>query len=250
MRVGPEVLAILDRCTLDGNRLFLPPAQLDRASYVAVNKVIEAAGGKWSKREKAHLFPADPADIIDGIALTGEITTAQDMGFFPTPPEVVARLIGLAELSHGLTVLEPSAGLGAIVNAAQPITGYVAAVEVDENRAAALKSQGVASWVAEADFLTIEAGFVLFDRVVMNPPFAKQQDIDHVTHALGFLKPGGLLVSVMSASTPTRANRKAVEFQKLVAAHGGWFESLPDDAFKASGTGVHTVIVVIPEASA
>lgn len=251
MRVGPEVLAILDRCTLDGNRLFLPPGQLDRASYVAVNKVIEAAGGKWSKREKAHLFPADPADVIDSIALTGEIVSAkQALGFFPTPPDVIARLIGLAELSHGLTVLEPSAGLGAIVNAVHPITGYAAAVEVDENRAGALISQGVAAWVAEADFLTIEAHVELFDRVVMNPPFARQQDIDHVTHALGFLKPDGLLVSVMSASTPTRANRKAVEFQKLVAAHGGWFEPLPDDAFKASGTGVHTVIVVIPEASA
>jgi 16S rRNA G1207 methylase RsmC len=33
----------------------------------------------------------------------------------------------------------------------------------------------------------------------MNPPFARQADIHHVNHALKFLKPDGLLVSVMSA---------------------------------------------------
>lgn len=251
MRVSPDVLAILDRCTADGDKLFLPAGQLDRKLYEAVNKVLVAAGGKWNRSAKAHLFTESPADVIDRTITSGEIVSAkQALGFFETPPEVIARLICLAELEQGLAVLEPSAGLGAIVNAVQPITGHVAAVEVDEKRAGALISAGVAAWVAEADFLTIEGGHEMFDRVVMNPPFARQQDIDHATHALGFLKPDGLLVSVMSVSVTYRENRKAEAFRKLVADRGGWFEELPEDAFEASGTGVHTVIAVIPAGGA
>jgi hypothetical protein len=65
-------------------------------------------------------------------------------------------------------------------------------------------------------------------------------------HALEFLKPGGLLVSVMSLGTTFRENRLTGNFQELVKDRGGEFLPLPDDAFKVSGTGVKTVIAVIP----
>lgn len=245
MRVGPDVIAILDRCTFDGPRLLLA-GQLTRGEYVAVNKVIETAGGKWAKREKAHLFDGDAADIIDQVILAGEVTSAkQALGFFETPPAVVARLITLAGLKPDHGALEPSAGDGAIAAAVAPLVDWVDAVEVDEGRFERLALMGFTGAVILADFL----GYVTdrrYDRVVMNPPFARQQDIDHVIHALGFLKPDGLLVSVMSVSVTFRQNRKADDFRKLVADRGGWFEELPEDAFKPSGTGVHTVIAVIP----
>jgi type I restriction-modification system DNA methylase subunit len=85
-----------------------------------------------------------------------------------------------------------------------------------------------------------------YDRVVMNPPFAKQADIKHVMHALKFLKPDGKLVSVMSASVDFRDNKLTKEFRDLIAERGGRIEALPDGAFKESGTMVRTVIVEIP----
>jgi 16S rRNA G1207 methylase RsmC len=85
----------------------------------------------------------------------------------------------------------------------------------------------------------------LFDRIVMNPPFADQQDIRHVRHALGFLKPGGRLVAIMSAGVTFREDRLAREFRALVEDRGGTIEELPADAFKASGTGVLAVLVTI-----
>lgn len=249
MRIAPGVIDVLDRCTVDGNALTLP-GQLDRKAYVEVNKVIEAAGGKWNRKAKAHLFDEPAAEIIDRIILAGEVISAkQALGYFPTPHAVIASLIALADLEPGMKTLEPSAGTGAIVEAVVPITGHMDAVEIDEKRAGALISQGVASSVTQADFLTRDAQPV-YDRVLMNPPFARQQDIDHVTHALGFLKPGGLLVSVMAVGVIQRQNRKAQAFQSLVTERGGSFEPVPDDAFKVSGTGVRTVIAVIPAGDA
>ena len=43
-----------------------------------------------------------------------------------------------------------------------------------------------------------------FDRVVMNPPFCRGRDLDHVRHALRFVAPGGRLVAIMSAGVAFR----------------------------------------------
>jgi predicted RNA methylase len=245
VRASSDVLAVLSRCGINGHALTLP-GQLDRCDYLAVNKIIEAAGGKWDRKARAHLF-ADPAEpIIETILLTGEIVSRkQELQFFETPPEVAETLIGLASLSPSLTVLEPSAGDGAIVNAVAPLVSAVVAVEIDHLHAENLLRQAIYC-LHEGDFLALEPDGRLYDRVIMNPPFARQQDVAHVTHALKFLRPGGLLVSVMSLGTTFRQNRIADDFRKLVAGRGGEFVPLPDDAFKVSGTGVKTVIVTIP----
>lgn len=245
MRPSNDVLAVLSRCEASGCTLRLP-GQLDRRDYLAVNKVIEAAGGKWDRRAQAHLF-ADPAGpIIETILLTGEVVSRkQELQFFETPPEVVERLVKMASLSVGMTVLEPSAGNGAILTAVAPLVSATVACEIDPARADDLRRQGFYC-LHEGDFLAVPPGSILYDRVVMNPPFTRQQDIAHVLHALEFLKPRGLLVSVMSLAATFRQNRVTQDFQALVKERGGQFEPLPDDAFKVSGTGVKTVIVTIP----
>lgn len=251
MKVSADVIAVLDRCQFDGNGLSLP-GQLDRKQYLAVNKVIEEAGGKWERRVGAHLFDGDAAEIIDQVILAGEVTAAHKvLGYFSTPPAVVARLVELAEIVPGMTVLEPSAGTGAIVTALLPLASLVVAVEIDPGRAARLRGESTYAHqpvytLHEGDFLALPPQMHRYDRVVMNPPFAKQADIDHVTHALQFLRPGGRLVSVMSAGVVSRTNRKSAEFRDLLFGCNGSFEALPEGAFKASGTGVSAVIAVFP----
>ena len=98
-----------------------------------------------------------------------------------------------------------------------------------------------------ADFLEVQPTPLLaYDRVLMNPPFGDQADIRHVTHALGFVKPGGMVVAVMSAGTEFRSDRTATAFRQMVTEHGGRIERLPEDAFKPSGISVRTVMAVIP----
>ena len=71
-------------------------------------------------------------------------------------------------------------------------------VELNTARAANLDQSGLASVVRCSDFLECSAEQLgaLFDRVVMNPPFGAGADIQHITHALKMLKPGGRLVAL------------------------------------------------------
>ena len=47
-RIDSNILGIIERAETEGGALRLTD-QLDRNSYIAVNAVLEAAGGKWSK---------------------------------------------------------------------------------------------------------------------------------------------------------------------------------------------------------
>lgn len=248
MQVEREVLAVLDRCVTEGEALRLPK-QLDRNLYVRVNKVLEAAGGKWDRKSGAHVFAGAAADAIEGVILTGEVCRPEDFGQFDSPPAVVARLLELAEIQPGMTVLEPSAGLGNLVLPILQITRRVTVVEQDEARYQHLMTlaykRGVGegpSGVWHADFLKWKSP-VAYDRVVMNPPFAKQEDLRHVIHAAGFLKAGGRLVAVMSSGVTFRENKLTQQFRTFLEDRGGTIEPLPEGSFKASGTGVNTVIV-------
>jgi type I restriction-modification system DNA methylase subunit len=116
---------------------------------------------------------------------------------------------------------------------------------------ARLRAGGEGNLIVLGEFLGQSAATLgTFDRVVMNPPFAGQQDIDHVTHAFGFLRPGGRLVAIMAAGVLFRENRKAVEFRALVDAADGTIEENDEGAFKVSGTGVRTVTVTMDRKAA
>jgi predicted RNA methylase len=190
---------------------------------------------------------------MEQIIQTGEVTLIrtiqQDFGYFPTPPGVVKRLMALADVDFETLALEPSAGQGAIAQALIDHGATVDCVELLAKNVEALEALKNVNAVAQGDFLAITPD-PAYDRVVMNPPFAKQADIHHVTHALKFLKPDGLLVSVMSSGVTFRDNKLTQDFRDLVRSRGGDIEPLPDGAFKDSGTMVRTVIVTIPGAPA
>lgn len=247
MQVSQDILTVLSAADVTGNTLRLV-GQLDRAAYVAADKVLQAAGGKWDKRAKAHVFDGDAADALEPILLTGEVRRVkQDFGQFDSPPEVVERVIKLAQIEPGMAVLEPSAGLGNLALAAAARGGEVTCYEIDAKRCSALVKASAATHgivlVAEGDFLSVRPR-PAYDRVVMNPPFARQADIDHVRHAARFLKPGGRIVAVMSAGVMFRASSRTEAFRRFIARDPGLsLTHLPDNAFAASGTQVKTVVI-------
>lgn len=57
-------------------------------------------------------------------------------------------------------------------------------------------------------------------------------------------KPGGKLVSVMSASVLSRENKKTADFRNFVDMHG-YSERLSTGSFKESGANVNTCFVVL-----
>jgi 16S rRNA G1207 methylase RsmC len=79
-----------------------------------------------------------------------------------------------------------------------------------------------------------------YDRVVMNPPFTRGQDLKHVKHALQFLAHGGALFSVVP-------DKDCPKFEALGAETVARFEP---GAFKSSGTNVATKLIRILRESA
>lgn len=245
-----EVTAVLDAATVEGHKLFLSPARLDRDLYQAVSKVLEALGGKWTGRLGKgghHLFDGDPSEAIEQAVATGVAANRkQELGFFETPAPLARRLVELADVRPGHFVLEPSAGRGAIVraiNEAEPRAG-VAVIDIDPKHEPHWGPLSISSQFV-GDFLTEKLNGI-YDRIIANPPFGKaQRDIDHVLHMWDCLKPGGRLVSVMADGVMWRNNANSVAFRERIEANGGTIEKLPPGSFSQSGTDVNTCVVCV-----
>lgn len=172
-------------------------------------------------------------------------TPARNFGFFETPAAVGERAMDALQLRPGMSVLEPSAGKGALANLARKAGGNVTCIEIQPANATHLRSLGYPR-VAERDFLHLDPAVLgQFDRILMNPPFDRGRDVDHVTHALKFLKPGGRLVSIMAAGVEYRSDRKTSDFRATVERFNGSIRDLPFGSFAESGTNVNTVIVTM-----
>lgn len=248
MKIAADVLAVLSALSIDGREVRIAE-QLERRLYQRVNEVLEACGGKWNRKAKAHLFPEDAAPLLDAVINLGEVTTSKDVGFFPTPAPLARELVELAGVQRGDVVLEPSAGTGRIVDAAlEAGARRVVAIERDHKMAASLMARGDARVIVPPyhDFLDADAAIGPIDRAPMNPPFCRVgrgDHLDHVRHAFAMLRPGGVLVSVLPSSITFRRDRRHAAFRDWFATLGGRVKELPAFSFRESGTDVNTVVL-------
>ncbi len=245
MKIETEVMQVLDRCRIEDNLLYLPDGQLDRKLYIKVNKVLDLMGGKWNRGKKAHVFSIDNVpDLLNQCIETGEITDIyKELQFFETPSDIVELMMSYADLKTSDVVLEPSAGKGAIAKVLlERCCCDVHACDIHEPFQNDLISLGCR--VYRGDFLTYDTGRT-FDKIVANPPFTKQQDIDHANKMLDLLKIGGTLVCIMSSSVQFRENAKTRMFLSRLNLKTDYeFIELPSGSFKESGTMVNTVMLV------
>lgn len=204
-----------------------------------------------------------------------KLTPAKRYGFFPTPDKAVEQFFqGIPVLRRKeepvLRILEPSAGTGnlarrcvtrpdkvsammpdyqreriAKMNAEYRYDNHVDCVEVQVDLALALRRERIYRNVICTDFLSMQKpdDADLYDIVVMNPPFDRERDIDHVVHALNFLKPSGMLFAIMSAGTEFRETKKSIAFRKLVGQFATRWEDLPAGSFSSVGTNCNTIIL-------
>jgi len=174
---------------------------------------------------------------------------AKNYGFFPTPDAAAQTVIEAAPLYRApdeppLRVLEPSAGTGSLAGRAADKGAQVDCVEIQPALADHLRRSGRFRNVVQADFLALQPDPAnLYDRVVMNPPFDRERDIDHVVHAMKFLKPDGCLVAVMSAGTEFRETKKSTAFRELMGKMNASWRDLPPGSFSSVGTNVNTIIL-------
>lgn len=191
----------------------------------------------------------EPED--DGGLNTPKTSLAKNYGFYPTPDAAAEEVLERMPHRHysddekkPLTVLEPSAGTGNLAKLAVARNCVVDCIEYQPAMAVGLKEQGIYRNVTCGDFLAQEPDpKKLYDRVLMNPPFDRERDIDHVMHALKFLKPGGCLVAVMSASTEFRETKKSKSFRERMDNMKAVFRDLPAGSFSSVGTYCNTLTI-------
>ena len=179
-----------------------------------------------------------------------ELVGTKIEGFFPTPPNLVNRVIDAADIQDGMNVLEPSAGKGDLADAAKAKGANVTTAEITHTLQTILKAKG---YTPAGDFMDMPVT-PDYDRVVMNPPFEKGQDAEHVQRAYEFLKPGGKLVAIVGNGSLSRSDAKAKAFQAWLKSVSATVEELPEGSFSGKDsfrtTGVRTSLVEIDKPKA
>jgi phospholipid N-methyltransferase len=165
-------------------------------------------------------------------------------GFFPTPKLLIDRMFSMAKVFDNETILEPSAGLGHIAEAIKQKypENNLHLVEYNSSLSEVLTKKGFN--VQNDDFLNTSQKY---DVVFMNPPFEKNQDIDHVQHAFSLLNDGGRLVAIMAGNKHENSNnKKIIEFLEMVEEFG-YIQQNEEGSFKNAfnSTNVNTITVYL-----
>ncbi len=205
----------------------------------AIRELDEIRSGKPMSQSAEHK--------LDGMRLKIKQNARNYNDFFPTPDDVTNRVMELADIQPGMKSLEPNAGMGHMAKKVQNAAGkeHVDLVEISPQLAEYLEAAGFGK-IEQSDFLKFGKKNS-YDKIVMNPPFSKDQDIDHVMHAYELLKPEGRVTAIMSNMAGIRSNKKNRAFSEWLDTVGAVVEDIEPGAFKSSfnPTSVNTKIVVI-----
>lgn len=237
---------ILKHCTLEHQVLKLPKVQFNKKSYNEAKKWIEEAGGTWQGGKiQGFTFPFNPERVFSILNQGKRCNLQQEYQFFETPSDVADWLVMLAGgIQKDDTVLEPSAGRGALIKAvhrACPDVQVECYELMPENRDFLQTLENVI--LLGEDFTKDCVG--TYSKIVANPPFSKNQDIGHVRLMYEHLKEGGTLAAITSPHWKMASEKKCADFRQwLEEVHAEVFKISPGE-FKDSGTFISTMAVVI-----
>ncbi|NWA11938.1 hypothetical protein [Pseudomonas gingeri] len=148
--------------------------------------------------------------------------------FFPTPAAVAQRMARLARITKGTRVLEPSAGNGNLADAAAAAGGEVDVLEISSQLRDILTVKGYSVVGHDFNDFTPEAPY---QAILMNPPFSKRQDAEHIMQAYGMLASGGTLVAIAGEGVFFGQDAKAENFRAWLDTHGADVEKLEGGTF-------------------
>jgi hypothetical protein len=238
---------IIRRCEVSGNRVRLPGIQFNKKVYAQVKKLFGDAGASWEgNKTQAFVFPFSPERIMEELRAGKEINIQQDYQFFETPDAVADWLV---ELAGGIrstdTVLEPSAGRGALVRAihrSNPDVTVDCLELMPENREFLYRLPNVN--IVGYDF-TQYSSKNKYSKIIANPPFSNSQDIEHICRMYDRLCTGGVLVSVSGVNWSFAQTQKGSGFRKWMEDRSARVYDVPKGAFRQSGTEIATKVTVI-----
>jgi 16S rRNA G1207 methylase RsmC len=223
--ITPELAPLTSKAAVES-------ALFNQPSESAIHAIFKAADRAETNAEQA-------------LRLTQEALVLGIPGYFPTPPDVAEGLLPFASFDNMEAVLEPSAGTGALIDAVlthhpEARVSYceINVFLLDVLRLKYWDSKSVRFLERDSGELGIRHDNLRFNAIIMNPPFEKGQDIDHVLRAHRRLAPNGILAAIISEGAFHRVDKKASAFRLFLASTNAVDAKLLSASFKPSGTAV------------
>lgn len=122
--------------------------------------------------------------------------------FFETPPAIAERIADLIDdVGRDARILEPSAGMGALIKAVHQAIKYpIAPIDFCETQHEFIPVLSTLGNQVGKDFEQYNPGPV-YDAVVMNPPYRNRAAERHVNHGWECIRPGGKIVALVNTTT-------------------------------------------------
>lgn len=178
--------------------------------------------------------------------------------FYPTPAHLIDKMLSGLDFDMITTILEPSAGIGNIVEALKQKEGSttrhytklsfdIDCIEADQNLRHILKGKNFR--VVHNDFLTYDT-MKEYDLIIMNPPFSN--GCRHLLKALEMQKRnGGAVICLLNAETlKNPCTNDRLDLQRKLTEYSAKTEFIQDafiDAERKTAVEVALIKVHLPE---
>ena len=184
-------------------------------------------------------------DYYTNQRLTGKRDRREGTDYYPTPEPLGFMMGQWGRIGEGESVLEPSAGHGAIARYV-PRENQLTAIEPSQNLFSKLQIKAGGNGRKFENIIFEDYNVVnKHDVVLMNPPFGTggRLAVDHVAKAFQHLDEGGRIVAIIPRGAADKKFDKWYDEQKnaVVTAE----IDLPDITFERAGTSVNCRVVVV-----
>ena len=208
----------------------------------------QGVGGKEfdapSPAEK-DAFDSAVLDYYTNQKLTGKRDSREGTDYYPTPEPLGFMMGQWGRIGEGESVLEPSAGHGAIARYV-PRENQLTAIEPSQSLFSKLQIKAGGNGRKFENIIFEDYNIVnKHDVVLMNPPFGTggRLAVDHVAKAFQHLDEGGRIVAIIPRGAADKKFDKWYDEQKnaVVTAE----IDLPDITFERAGTSINCRVVII-----
>lgn len=174
--------------------------------------------------------------------------------YFPTPIEVVMKMVELSDIQDWEHILEPSAWTWNIIDWILETWKNITIIWIEKNYSnfeiliEKYKNKNIV--LSIWDFIEESESWIWwFDKILMNPPFENKQDQKHILKAFELLKEWWILVAICSTGVLFRSDYQSLRdlILKYWEYFGSWEQYLKLDnwTFKMSGTMVNSILIVL-----
>lgn len=215
---------------IDEQTVCLPYTGMDtKGEKEAVQRVLGSLGGA-SSDGRHYEFDYDPRAVLEDVVVSGILPEDKSHQFYHTKETLAELAIDHAAIGDADECLEPSAGIAGL--AKRMPKDRTQCVEISPLRCKVLEGMGFQ--VECDDFLAwAERTTRLFDRVILNPPYADGRALLHLRAASEVTRAGGRIVAILPAS---------MKGKEPLAGFDHVWEGPFEDQF--DGTGVRVALLI------